>query len=272
MIKQLIHLDSVDGVQNYDPIIKTYHCYNTNIKINKPISNIKEISLKSLEFPLFFNNIRSANNSNIFSFNLDSIPFTPVINISISVTIPETVYTTINSLLTAINSAIATAISSYSGLSFVLSVTNTNYIKITTTNQAIITLNKSILMNNILGFNTGSYTASSITTTNFYCLNIDNYINLYITNLNSGSDTNANGRLLTFKIPLPSTNGNILFLGENSNFTQTISITDPFFVLSSLNIMILDRFGFPIYGGNSHYSFTLGISYDKQIEKIKRFL
>ena len=49
MLKTLIHLDSIDGIQNYDTILKTYHCYNTNILINKPISNIKEISLKSLE-------------------------------------------------------------------------------------------------------------------------------------------------------------------------------------------------------------------------------
>ena len=77
---------------------------------------------------------------------------------------------------------------------------------------------------------------------------------------------------MTFKIVLPSTNGSVLFLGENSNFEQTISITNPFFVLSSLNIMILDRFNFPINGGNAHYSFTLGITYEKTNEKIKRFL
>ena len=58
MLKQLLHLDSIDGIQNYDPILKSYHSYNTNILINKPISNIKEISLKSIEMPLFFNNIR----------------------------------------------------------------------------------------------------------------------------------------------------------------------------------------------------------------------
>ena len=265
MLKQLLHLDSVDGVQNYDPILKAYHTYNTNIKINKPISNIKEISLKSVEFPLFFNNIRSANLSNLFSFNFNSSPFN---NIPINVTIT---YITISSLITALNTAISTAISSYAGFTFVLSVVNTNYIRITT-NATQIILNKCLLINNILGFNTGTYTGSTITTNNFYCMNIDNYINLYITNLNSGSDTNANGRLLTFKIVLPSTNGQILFLGENSNFTQTISITDSFYVLSSLNIMILDRFGFPINGGNSNYSFTLGITYDIKTEKIKRFL
>ena len=268
MLKQLLHLNSVDGVQNYDPILKTYHCYNTMIKINKPIANIKEISLKSVEFPLFFNNIRSANLSNLFSFNFNYSTFN---NISINCLINEQNYITISSLLTDINSAISSAITSYAGLSFVLSVSNTNYIRITT-NASQTILNKSILINNILGFNTGTYTGTTITTTSFYCLNVDNYINLYITNLNSGSDTNANGRLLTFKIVLPSTNGNILFLAENSHFNQTISITDPFYVLSSLNIMILDRFGFPINGGNSNYSFTLGITYDKSNEKIKRFL
>ena len=56
MIKTLLYFDSIDGIQNYDTILKSYHCYNTNILINKPISNIKEISLKSIEMPLFFNN------------------------------------------------------------------------------------------------------------------------------------------------------------------------------------------------------------------------
>jgi len=129
-------------------------------------------------------------------------------------------------------------------------------------------------MNNILGFISQSYSVSTITTTNFYCLNVDNYINLYITNLNSGSDTNANGRLLTFKIPCNCVTGQILYLGESNTFTQTISITDPFYVLNKMNIMILDRFGFPINGGNAYFSFTLGITYDKPTEnmKIKRIL
>ena len=77
---------------------------------------------------------------------------------------------------------------------------------------------------------------------------------------------------MTFKIILPNTNGSILYLCENSHFNQTISITDPFYVLTSLNIIILDRFNFPINGGNAHYSFTLGITYDKTIEKIRRYL
>ena len=124
-------------------------------------------------------------------------------------------------------------------------------------------------MNNILSFATGIYYSSIITTTNFYCLNIDHYINLYITNLKSGSDSNANGRLLTSKIPLNAVNGQILYLGESNYFSKTISITDPYYVLNSLNIIILDRFGFPINGTNAYFSFTLGITYDKPIEQVK---
>ena len=267
MLKQLLHLDSIDGNQNYDTILRTYHCYNTNILINIPIANIKEISLKSIEMPLFFNNIRTTNNSNLFSFKFSYGAYN---NISIGCLMPESNYITINSLLTALNSSIVSALISYSGVSVVLTLTNTYYITITH-NCSSLTLNKNILTNYILGFNTGTYNTSTITTTNFYCLNVDNYINLYITNLNSGSDTNANGRLLTFKIVLNAVNGQILYLGESNTFIQTISITDPNFVLSSLNIMILDRFGFPINGGNANYSFTLGISYDKTNEKLLKY-
>ena len=49
--KTLLHLDYLDGIQNYDSILKTYHSYNTAILINKPISNIKENLLKYIEMP-----------------------------------------------------------------------------------------------------------------------------------------------------------------------------------------------------------------------------
>ena len=265
MLKTLLHFDSIDGIPTYDSILKTYHCYNTKININKSLTNIKEISLKSLEMPLFFNNVRSANNSNLFYFSFNYGSYN---NISIGLTIPELNYISISSLLTALNNQIIISLTSYPGINIVLLSTNTYFITITH-NCSLLVLGKCILINNILGFDSGNYTTPTITTTNFYCLNVDNYINFYITNLNSGSDTNVNGRLLPFKIPLNAVNGQILYLGECNTFIQTISITDPFYVLSSMNIMILDRFGFPINGGNAHFSFTLGINYDKQIERLK---
>ena len=63
--------------------------------------------------------------------------------------------------------------------------------------------------------------------------------------------------------------GQVLYLGESKTFYQKISTTYPFYVLSRLNIKVLDIFKFQIYGGNAHYKFTLGITYDKLIEQVK---
>ena len=265
MIKTLLHFDSIDGIPNYDTILKKYHCYNTVIKINKSLTNIKEISLKSLEMPIFFNNIRNTNSSTLFLITFNYSTFN---NVTIGISIPESNYNSISNLLLAINSAISSTLTAYSGISIILSVVNTYYIRITH-NCSSLTLNKCILINNILGFDTDTYTSSIITSINFYCLNVDNYLTLYITNLSGQDSTNVNGRLLSFKIPLNCITGNILYLGESNTFIQTISITDSYFVLSSMNIMILDRFGYIIDGGNAHYSFTLGINYDFPKENLK---
>jgi hypothetical protein len=133
--------------------------------------------------PLFFNNIRTANNSNVFSF---SFSFGVYNNIPISCSIPESNYITITSLINALNSSIVSALNLYINVSCILYYSD-YYISIQH-NFTSLTLNKNILTNYILGFNTGTYTTSPIITTNFYCLNVDNYINLYITNLNSGFD------------------------------------------------------------------------------------
>ena len=184
--KTLLHLNLIDGNQTYDLILITYRCYNSTILIKKSIGNIKEICLKSLEMPLFFNNVRSSNNSNLCSFYFTYSSYN---DISIGVSIQQFLYTQINLLITNLNTSISTALSSYFEFSFVLSVVNKYFIK-KTTNASSFVLNKTILINNNLGFNSGIYSLT-ITTTNCFCLNVDNYINLYITNLNSGSDSNA---------------------------------------------------------------------------------
>ena len=125
-LETLLHLDSIDGIQNYDPKLKIYHCYNTNILFNKPISNIKEISLKLLEMPLFFNNVRNANNSNILTLGFwynDPI-LGHSVNYQVVVSISESIYNNINSLLTAINTIINTNIATYNGLTAEFSVRN----------------------------------------------------------------------------------------------------------------------------------------------------
>ena len=53
MIKTLLHIDLLDGELIYDSILKTHHAYNAKILVNKTYKNIKEISLKSIEYPIF---------------------------------------------------------------------------------------------------------------------------------------------------------------------------------------------------------------------------
>ena len=129
---------------NYDLIFKKNHAYNTTIKINKPLQKIKEISLKSLEMPIFFPNIRNSNLSTLFLINFTYGSFN---DISIGISIPECNYITISSLLTAINTAISSSLIIYAPVSIILSVVNTYYIQIVH-NCSSLTLNKCILINN----------------------------------------------------------------------------------------------------------------------------
>ena len=78
--------------------------------------------------PFFYNNKRTSNNSNLFSFYFT---YRSHNNITIGVTIQEYLYTTIYLLITNSNSALVTTLSSFAGLSFVLCVVNSYYIKIT---------------------------------------------------------------------------------------------------------------------------------------------
>lgn len=262
-LKTLLHLDSIDGIQNYDTNLNLYHCYNTNLKLNKPITNIKLISLKSIELPIQFKNIRDSNGSNSFIFTFTFLSYS---NITVNLKIPETNYTTTTSLINALNTSINAAITSYIGLSLVASITNTYYVTLQT-NADLLTLGNSILINNILAFTSlNSLSSGFIYSTNTYNLNIDNYLSIYISNISSGSDTNVNGRLSTFKIPCNATNGQILYMCDSSFFNQSVQITDPSFVLSNFNIIIYDRFGYIINGQNGCYSMTLEVVYDKPIE------
>ena len=54
MIKALSHFDSIDGIMNYDTILKTNHCYNTTIKINKPLRKYKRNIFKIVRNAFIF--------------------------------------------------------------------------------------------------------------------------------------------------------------------------------------------------------------------------
>ena len=90
-------------------------------------------------------------------------------------------------------------------------------------------------------------------------LNIDNYINMYITNV-SAQSTNANNTLCHFKIPLNASNGVIYYTGDNSSFSQNINVNSSL-LISKLSIIVTDRFGYSLHSNNIDYSFSLGFEY-----------
>ena len=112
---------------NFDSINSTdtlNDAFDTNFVLMQKYTNIKKIYLKSAEIPIGFVNIRSSNNSNVLSFVLSSVSY--------NATITQQNYSSISSLLTALNASILTAITS-SGFTFVLSVSSSNNLIITST-------------------------------------------------------------------------------------------------------------------------------------------
>ena len=256
MEHKIIHFDSIDGVQQYDTTFNLYHCYKTNIALTSAVKKIKSIELLSVELPLQFFNIRNSNLSDTLKFKFSYSTYT---NISISCVIKNQSYTAIATLLSTINTAVATLISSY-GLTFTLSLSSNSIIL--TTNATSLTFTSGILVNNILGLSsTDVLSSNQISFSNNYNLNPDNFISLYISNLPISSN-HASGRNNTFKIPLNATSGQIVFFHSFSGFIQPRTINDDNFVLEKLNIIMYDRFGYPINGGGGDFSFTLKILHD----------
>ena len=257
--KQLLHFDSINATQITDTALNSstpFKCYWT---LKNPIKKIKSLSLKSVELPILFYNVRSSNSTNTFTFTFTYSSWT---NQAVTVTITESNYT-ITTLLSALNTAISTAITSYSGLTLTISNNSTTNKLYFTTNASSMSFNSSQLITNMLGFTSGSQTisASSIYSSGVYNVNLDNYLNMYFYNIPNES-TNVNGFNSTFKVPCNATFQQVLYVNENSNFKQLISLKDDYFVLNALYVQIYDRFGYSLNPNNGNYSFTLEITYD----------
>ena len=121
MTTKIIHFDSLNSVNNpttiIDPIttnlITTYHSFNTNYMLSSQLQDINRISLKSIEFPLVFSNIRSTMSPFGYTYtNAVGVNITK----SFNQTLPETTYPDIYAVVAALNTFMTTS----SGLSISL--------------------------------------------------------------------------------------------------------------------------------------------------------
>lgn len=245
----LIHFDTIYS-QYVQPQNDPFNC---KFNLIQPLKcNAKRIFLKSLEMPININNIRNVSTMNLISMTVN-------LGSTYLITISEANYPNIASLLNAINTAFIGVIPS---TTITFSVNATNNIVITATSSTITSfiLNPTILSTYFLGFRNNTFSGLVATSRCQYLLNVDNYINLYFQNV--PTESTANNVLCSFKIPLNAVNGQILFVGENTTFVQPLQLFTSNQSLSTIQVVVYDRFNNQILAGNQDYSFTLAVEYE----------
>ena len=114
-------------------------------------------------------------------------------------------------------------------------------------------------MHKILGFSDG-VSGLTLTATNRYNLNIDNYLNFIIMNVPT-NNTNVNNFVCSYKIPLNAVNGSIYYNFLNSTYNQDIEINNVNYILDKFIVRIKDRYNNDINANGSEFSFTLKLEY-----------
>jgi hypothetical protein len=261
---QFLHFDTYNQwFSTIQALISNTNSTPFNCTLNLPyqLTKVKKIYLKSVELPVGFYNIRAENGSNTLTITIGG-------TVTATITITPAQYT-ITTLIAAINTALAatTAFSTTNPNYLpVFSVSNQNVV-ITVPNTAFvnISLNNTVLTNIVLGF-TANYPSilqpyNYVTSPANYNLAYDTYISIYFPNVNALSVA-ATGKNMTFKVPFSGTNSTIFYNVENLSFAQYIELTESNFTLSSIKLIVYDRFGYQINNNNLDWSFTLAFDRD----------
>ena len=228
----ILHFDTLLGTYNNNSV------YDCTFNLSNPLRNVQKIYLKSIEIPISFNNIRSANGTNTFQIN------------GYTITITENSYTSITTLLNDINTQLHLVLPN---ISFGVE----NHKVLITTNTPI-TFTSSRLLSVVLGFAKLSYPYTSFAENN-YLLAYDNYISLYLQDLPVKS-SGYSSQLISYKIPLNAVSGMVYYLQELNSFSQSVEITDHNYIFNRLRVVVYDRFGFKLTNGLD-YSFSIAINY-----------
>ena len=281
----IVNLDSLNGcVFNTSNQFNSYtfntnylnlapNAFNATFKLQTPLSNVKKIHLKSIEIPIGFNNVRAASKTNIIAVSADPNNANPY-----SISLPDKTYNSVATLISDINAyfvalypTINLVFGVKDGYTFVASTSGTIF----NTNIFIIPTNLSYMLgfrntyNNYVNVYTATVTDASSPFGQFialngtritnapavYLLNIDNYINMYISNISTANTHNANGVLCHFKIITNTINGVVYYVSENNSYSQYIEMNS-YIPISELSISFTDRFGYSLSASGLDYSCT----------------
>lgn len=262
MPKQLYLLDTVSANK------PTNDSFNVSFPLRTAVYNIKSISLKSVEIPIFLFNFKSGNSSTTFSFSFSYPSFNVGALTQRSVSLVPNNYS-VSGLISALNSKIQSEIlSTIPGFSLQLSAQTSAAFGLTicriSTNAVALNLDNTILITQALGYSTNRSTTSlSFDSQNPINVNLDTCIFMSISNLpvvNNNLSSLVSLPPYTFKIPLNNFTNNIIYFNDTSQL-QSINFNNNSFVLDRLDIKIYDRYGNLLYG---YYDYTIGliIEYD----------
>ena len=219
----------------------TNDTFNCSVILGRQHRHIRRIALKSAEIPLGFYNIRAPYNT--LTMNIAGTTSTYTFS-------PGNYSST--TFLNTLNNTVTPAVGS-----FFLN-TSTNRIQYTSVVGASSITGDPGTLGYFLGF-TSDQIGVQIIANKSYCLDFDNYINIYIENFrNSSSEPYAS----TFKIPITVQKGGVQNYFSDSQFKQSIEIFDPNYKVDRLNIQVRDRFGNPITNNGLDWSFTLELEAD----------
>ena len=255
---QFIHFDSCQAnyIQDFNNTSGvSANPYKASFPMNQQFTNIKRVYLKSLELPCGFSNVRKGATDNI-QFILNGTTYT--------VTLTEKFYSSITTLISDLNTACYGVVA---GVTILFSQTNSaatpNRLLVTFSGTTVTTFNfiDTNLSKYVLGFYSKKDTLSGqvyAASYSNYNLSFDNYILMYVPSLN-GMNACMGSQIATFKIPLNSSTNQVYYYFEFNSFQQFVDITDRNLTLSSLNVVIYDRFGYNLNPLGLDYSFTLAV-------------
>jgi hypothetical protein len=216
--------------------------FDCTIMFTKPYRRFREVSLKNVQIPIGFYNVRSPLN-------------TVTIN-TVTYTVPVGNYT-LATLITALNTAVGAGVGVFAQTTAPVDTR----LKFTPVSGATFSVSTSVTtLGGLLGFTDGQVTTGTtvLTATNSFLFPFDIYVNIYVKDIGTSSPEVSQS---TFKIPLNVTTGNILWK-ENSENSQVIQVTDCGNRVDRLSIQVLDQFGNILNNNGIDWSFTLEIDCD----------
>jgi len=233
-----IHVDT--GKTGLDESGGTVSVFKTNgnpfqsvIKFGNRHRAFRSITLKNVQVPLCFYNIRAPYNTFVLSSGTYVVTpgkYGDIVTLGSALVTPQgsTSAVTLNSLIGTFSVNTSTNILNMAG--------NGNALPVQPVNSFLY----------FLGFqSTTPITVSGgkIFGTVPYLLNFDTYINIWIDNLGQSSQE---PNQITFKIPLSPNNissNNVMYWSEGSQNRQHIEVTDKSVRVDRMNIIVNDRFG-----------------------------